>query len=228
MVQDLKPSNLLMDEREQLVIADFGLAAILNATVAATAQSTTVGGGGTPAYKAPEQYSPDDFGQVSPKTDMWSFGCVVVELLTGFAPWRGKQPMEIMMCVAGKRQAPPVPSEARGALAGLLRQCFSIEQGARPTAGQALLTLRPEEGVPAAASFEPEPDPEDLKPTLMTICKPSGSSKHKRWFWTDAATCTVAWAKKPNVGGEGPFVMMGVEERENGMLALRTAEEKTR
>jgi serine/threonine-protein kinase len=167
--QDLKPSNLLMDERGQLFIADFGLASVLATTAAATAQSTTGAGGGTPAYKAPEQYDEESFGKLSPKTDMWAFGCVVVEMLTGFAPWRGKQPMQIMMSVAGKRQAPAVPGEARGALAEILRRCLSIDQGARPTAEQALASLGPdlapaEEGVPgaaAAASFgEPEPEPQ--------------------------------------------------------------------
>eukprot|EP01043_Picozoa_sp_COSAG02_P022383 COSAG02_NODE_1162_length_14168_cov_10.478570_10_plen_990_part_00 len=145
--QDLKPSNLLMDENEQLFIADFGLAAILNATV--TTQSMTDTGGGTPAYKAPEQYSSDDFGRVSSKTDIWAFGCVVVEMLTGFAPWRGKQPMEIMMSVAGKRQAPAVPVEVRGALGEILQRCLSIDQDARPTAVQALATLRPDHAAPS-------------------------------------------------------------------------------
>eukprot|EP01046_Picozoa_sp_COSAG06_P059708 COSAG06_NODE_12444_length_1374_cov_0.585803_1_plen_305_part_10 len=149
--QDLKPSNLLMDEREQLVIADFGLATVLNATTVTAQQSTTGAGGGTPAYKAPEQYDADSFGKVSPKTDMWAFGCVVVELLTGFPPWRGKQPLEIMMNVAAKRQAPSVPSEARGALAELLRVCLLHDQSARPTAQQALTSLRTEEGVPGPA-----------------------------------------------------------------------------
>ena len=137
MHEDLKPGNLLMDESEQLVVSDFGLAAVLGATVA-SAQTTTGAGGGTPAYKAPEQYDQESFGKVSPKTDMWALGCVVIEMLTGFPPWRGKQSMEIMMSVAGKRHAPAVPVEAEGVLAELLRGCFSHAQEARPTAMQAL------------------------------------------------------------------------------------------
>ena len=140
-VQDLKPGNLLMDERDQVVISDFGLAAVLTSTMA-SAQTSTTQGGGTPAYKAPEQYDSDVFGRVSERTDLWALGCVVVEMLTGFPPWRGKQPMEIMMNVAGKRQAPAVPPEARGSLEGLVRACFSHEQRGRPSALEALESLR--------------------------------------------------------------------------------------
>jgi serine/threonine protein kinase len=138
-IQDLKPSNILMDEHDQCVISDFGLAATVSSTLV-TAQSSSVVGG-TPAYKAPEQYDEESFGKISTMTDMWAFGCVVIELLTGFPPWRGKQPMHIMMYVAGKRQPPSIPGQASGALAELLQLCFSHEQSARPTAEQALLAL---------------------------------------------------------------------------------------
>lgn len=78
-VQDLKPANILLDEREQLVISDFGLAAVLHSTVsAAQSSAATVPGGGTPAYRAPEQYDEEEFGKISPKTDMWAFGRVAM------------------------------------------------------------------------------------------------------------------------------------------------------
>ena len=142
-VQDLKPANILLDERDQLVISDFGLAAVLHGTVsAAQSSTTTVPGGGTPAYRAPEQYDEEAFGRITPKTDMWAFACVAIELLAGFAPWRGKQPMQIMMSVAGKGQAPAVPEQAPEPLSQLLGSCLSHAQDARPTAAQALEALR--------------------------------------------------------------------------------------
>ena len=187
-VQDLKPGNILMDEDGQIAISDFGLAAMLSSTLV-TAQSSSLAGGGTPAYKAPEQYDEDSFGTISTTTDMWSFGCVVVELLTGFAPWKGKQPMQIMMSVAGKRQAPPIPEEATGALTEVLRGCFSHVQQARPTADQALLALLGRAALPAPSTgdaralgevpavsapipvaSEPEPESEvEPKPKPRTI-----------------------------------------------------------
>ena len=57
-------------------------------------------------------------------------------------PWRGKQPLEITMNVAGKRQAPAIPPEADGFLAALLRGCFSHAQEGRPSAMETLTALR--------------------------------------------------------------------------------------
>ena len=111
-VQDLKPGNVLMDESDNLVVSDFGMAAMIGSTMVTT-QTTTVASGGTPAYKAPEQYDSGQFGKIGPKTDMWALGCVVVEMLTGFVPWKGTPPLEIMMNVAGKRLAPTIPQEAK-------------------------------------------------------------------------------------------------------------------
>ena len=82
--------------------------------------SSASGVAGTHGYMAPEQYDTDAFGAVSPKTDMWALGCVVVEMLSGFPPWRGIGPMEIMMSVAGKKKTPPIPVGTSEELAWLL------------------------------------------------------------------------------------------------------------
>ena len=139
-VQDLKPGNVLMDESDNLVVSDFGMAAMIGSTMVTT-QTTTVASGGTPAYKAPEQYDSGQFGKIGPKTDMWALGCVVIEMLTGFVPWKGTPPLEIMMNVAGKRLAPTIPQEAKGVLSAILQRCFSHEQNSRPTAQEALAML---------------------------------------------------------------------------------------
>jgi serine/threonine protein kinase len=144
-IRDLKPRNLLVDENEELIIADYGLATG-GLTGASTAQSTTQGGGGTYAYMAPEQYNDEDFGKVGPPADMWALGCVVIEMLTGSPPWRGLQPPQITMRVGMKGQSPPIPSQAtgRGPLLELLQRCFTPVQADRPTAQEALAILQAE------------------------------------------------------------------------------------
>ena len=137
-IRDLKPGNLLLDDTGQLVIADYGLATDAQRR---TAHSTTQGVFGTAAYMSPEQYSPDEFGKVGPPADMWALGCVIIEMLTGFAPWRGRQAMEIMMNVAVKRQAPSLLSEVGEPLQELLQRCVLHAQVDRPTAQQALAML---------------------------------------------------------------------------------------
>ena len=175
-VQDLKPANLLLDERGELVICDFGLAAVIsNSWVNSPSSSRTVG---TPAYMAPEQIDKATFGEVSDKTDMWALGCVVIEMLTGAPPWQGKTNHEIMFEVAAKKKAPPIPCKASEPLGKLLTACFQHEQAKRWTAQKALTLLEQERlggarervqfeqalEVTSRRESEPEPEPEQAAP----------------------------------------------------------------
>src|SRR5262249_54455377 len=102
--RDLKPSNILLDENDQPLVCDFGVAALLDANVGrnANAPSDQVEGAdanrtwprltstgaalGTPAYAAPEQLDPA-FGAVGPATDTWALGVILYEMLTGRKPF---------------------------------------------------------------------------------------------------------------------------------------------
>ena len=141
--EDLKPGNLLMDEHDQLYVTDYGLAALTDRTIGVTSSRS---GAGTPTHMAPEQHDSETFGRVSPKTDMWALGCVVVELLSGEAPWRGKRPQEIMANIIVKKKAPTIP-DTTPELAEFLRSCFAHAQDSRPDAASARAAL----GAPTAS-----------------------------------------------------------------------------
>jgi serine/threonine-protein kinase len=78
--RDIKPGNVLLAGGRVARITDFGLARIEGAGDA----SKTAGAGGTPAYMSPEQVQglPTDH-----RTDIWSLGCVIHEMLTGRSPF---------------------------------------------------------------------------------------------------------------------------------------------
>jgi len=82
--RDLKPANILFNARGEALLADFGIAVVLEKT----RRIDTIG---TPAYMAPEQFD----GEISKKSDQYALGCIAYELFTGHrlfdvpedAPW---------------------------------------------------------------------------------------------------------------------------------------------
>lgn len=79
--QDLKPPNILLDASHKIAkLADFGISTNLQQTI-----MTKNAGNGTMKYMAPEQF--DDV--MSSKLDIWQFGCLLLEMVTGKEPYCG-------------------------------------------------------------------------------------------------------------------------------------------
>ena len=87
--RDLKPGNIKITREGKVKVLDFGLAKAVGAG-AADQQSTVTEPGrviGTPAYMSPEQARGQATGK---RTDIWSFGCVLYEMLTRSVPFAGQ------------------------------------------------------------------------------------------------------------------------------------------
>ncbi len=74
--RDLKPENILFNTKGEALLADFGIAVLLEST-------RLVNESGSPPYMAPEQFQ----GIVSKKSDQYALGCIAYELLTGNRPF---------------------------------------------------------------------------------------------------------------------------------------------
>lgn len=100
--RDVKPSNILLDAEGQLRLTDFGLARRDVADGTATEEGQILG---TPAYMAPEQ-ARGEVSRIDARTDVYSLGTVLYELLTGELPFRGNNRM-LLRQVLEEEPRPP-------------------------------------------------------------------------------------------------------------------------
>ncbi len=132
--RDIKPGNVMLAGPGLAKITDFGLARMEGAS-----QSTrTAGVAGTPAYMSPEQAQglPTDH-----RTDIWSFGCVLFEMLTGRSPFAtASGQVDVFAIVHGPAPAvtafrPDVPAS----LAAVLDRCLDPDLRRRYQSASTLL-----------------------------------------------------------------------------------------
>lgn len=101
--RDLKPANILISEDDgALKVADFGLARRSEDDSTLTRDGSVLG---TPSYMAPEQAS-GSTSEIGPKSDVYSLGAILYELLTGRPPFKGTNVWEVINLV---RKEPPTP-----------------------------------------------------------------------------------------------------------------------
>ena len=110
--RDIKPENILLSGGHAIV-ADFGIARAIDLGGVQQLTRTGMGGPGTPAYMSPEQLLGDR--KLDGRTDIYSLGCVLYEMLTGKPPFVGKEGF-----VKRFTEPPPPPSSLRKDVPGWL------------------------------------------------------------------------------------------------------------
>jgi serine/threonine protein kinase len=97
--RDIKPNNVLIDARGDCFLCDFGLAKTTEASIRLTATGV---GLGTPAYMSPEQGKGE---RVDARSDIYSLGAMLYEIVTGHLPYSDRSPVLVML----KHIRDPVP-----------------------------------------------------------------------------------------------------------------------
>ena len=92
--RDVKPGNLLFDDKGNAYLTDFGFAKSLASADGSTTMSLTGGILGTPAYMAPEAWDGEGW---TPSADVYSLACVFFEMLMGVPLFDGGSPTRLMM-----------------------------------------------------------------------------------------------------------------------------------
>src|SRR5574341_2612622 len=163
--RDFKPPNVLLDERGNVYLADFGIARVSEAT----AQLTGSGVVGTPAYMAPEMASA---GGVTPLVDVYALGVTLFQMLTGRLPYEADTPMGVLMAHISKptpdarEHRPDLPEGVQAVIAGAMAKNPAERY---QSAGALAADLR---AVVIAASLSAPPAPPEPAPALEETVPP--------------------------------------------------------
>ncbi|KAK7340389.1 hypothetical protein VNO77_21091 [Canavalia gladiata] len=122
---DLKPDNILLFPSTQcgidyqLKIADFGVSKTRDERLDLT--PWTIRFRGTPNYMSPESV----MGLIDTPLDIWSFGCILIKMITGFSVWNNISDIQdLTFKLAFLKQAPPLPSFLSLDCQDFLSRCF--------------------------------------------------------------------------------------------------------
>jgi serine/threonine-protein kinase len=150
--RDLKPGNIKLTPEGKVKVLDFGLAKAVIGQASEKPTTVTQPGRviGTPAYMSPEQAcgKPTD-----KRSDIWSFGCIMYEMLTGHPPFEGQTTTEILARIIERQPDwEALPQDSPSNIRVLLRRCLEKDPRRRlQHIGDAVIEIRETLSPPSTA-----------------------------------------------------------------------------
>lgn len=131
--RDLKTPNLLVDKDLTIKVCDFGLSRVRRSTWLSTKSQA-----GTPEWTAPEVLRSQSYNE---KSDVYSWGVILWELVTNEEPWADKGAMQVVGAVGWGHERLPIPADARPDVQELIARCFA-DQSKRPSFAEIIPILK--------------------------------------------------------------------------------------
>ncbi|KAF9462166.1 kinase-like domain-containing protein, partial [Collybia nuda] len=171
--RDLKADNILVETTGICKISDFGIS---KKTFNRTRAFTTMKG--TLFWMAPEILESKGKGY-DVKVDIWSVGCIVLEMWTGDRPWSGEEFFPVMFKLFQQKSPPPTPAGVNLSEDAIdfRRQCFQMDPENRPSAAE--LQQHPYLRLPVGWKFKLS----DIEGSPHLHRSPSLASRKSRKSW---------------------------------------------
>ncbi|KAI6778416.1 Serine/threonine-protein kinase-like protein [Emericellopsis cladophorae] len=138
--RDIKGANILVDNKGTIKISDFGISKKLEATNilnGANNNKNRPSLQGSVFWMAPEVVKQTSYTR---KADIWSLGCLVVEMMTGSHPFPDCSQLQAIFKIGGGRAVPTIPDNASEDAKAFLAQTFEIDHNRRPSADELMLS----------------------------------------------------------------------------------------
>ena len=129
MHRDLKPSNVFFDSNNNVKLGDFGLSRIIKSESSDKNEAMAQTNVGTPYYMSPEQINELEYDE---KTDIWSLGCVIYELVSLIPPFTAGNHLALAQKIlAGKIER--IPERYSEDLQEVIQQMLNVDSTKRPS-----------------------------------------------------------------------------------------------
>ncbi|KAI0302168.1 hypothetical protein BC826DRAFT_966178 [Russula brevipes] len=134
--RDIKGANVLVDNKGGIKISDFGISKKLEDNLMPGNRLHRPSLQGSVYWMAPEVVKQVAYTK---KADIWSVGCLIVEMLTGEHPWAQLNQMQAIFKIGSFSAKPPIPSDISTDAQNFLDLCFELDHEVRPSAGDLLV-----------------------------------------------------------------------------------------
>jgi serine/threonine protein kinase len=164
--RDLKPQNIIIDEDGNAKIMDFGIARFVQ-------MDRVTGSGvmiGTPEYMSPEQV---DLVEVDKRSDIYSLGIVLYEMVTGKVPFEGETALSIAMKhkTEKPKNARELNAQVSPGMAAIISKCMQKDKAMRYQSAEELLgdLKREEQGLSTAERVVPKKEPAPTREITIKV-----------------------------------------------------------